>query len=224
MNSELFSVQEKEDGSKYVILGGEEGSKYDYSADEVVANLIKAYRTVVFNTEYMGNLNWLPEGVLNITFLGIITQPITNLPTTTRAVSITSNGFNEAIDNLPLIESLNIRSRIFNQTPENIPPTCKNISIISKAFNYTLDAFPDTVETITLDMFDIAHTSKFPRCLQTLNLEHSLYSVKTIKAFQSKFPNLKIIYVERTLSPRQREYIRLTGINPDGMPIDVEIL
>jgi len=196
---------------------------YDYASDDDVMNLIRKYGRVVFCQEYNNHINWLPEGVLDIKCVGVISQPIVNIPPTTIAIEIENPTFNLPIDNLQSIESLVIKSRLFNQTPEHIPPTCKNVAIISKCFNYPLDYFPDTVETISLDIFDIFNTTKIPKNLKTLNLQNSLYSTKTLKAFQAKFPTIRIIYFERQITSRQLDYFRMTGRKPDGWPIDVEI-
>lgn len=211
---DIYSVS-FEKGEKIIALSH---PTYDYSSDEEIKLLIAKLGKVYLYESYNGHINWLPFGTFNIIVYGEITKPIVNIPPTIKTIEIVNDNFSLPIDNLQSIESLVIKSQIFNQTPEHIPPTCKNVEIISKAFNYPLDCFPDTVETISLDMFDIANTSKIPKSLKTLNLENSLYSTKTLKAFQAKFPTIQIIYKEFVITSRQLEFIKLTGRYPDDWP------
>jgi len=219
----LFQVYQIEGSGKKVISLN--SFDYNYPADEDIKSLIKKYGYVIFDENYNGHFDWLPDGVIDIR---INSNPmmhlLSNLPSTTKSITITRN-FNSPIDKLPFIEYLAITpyNYNFNQTPEHLPPTCKKVIIHSKAFNFPLDAFPDTVEELVLNMFDIGNTTKIPANLKTLDITKSFYSIKTIKAFQLKFPNLTIIYIERMITSRQQEYFRLTGIKPGNWPIDVEI-
>lgn len=218
--STLLDVYEKGKWETCVCL---ESPSFDYASDKDTISSIKQYKRVMFDEEYEGDMDWLPEGVFKIRYYGKRIKVPNNLPHTLRELIINSFSFNHPINNLPFIEILKISSKLFNQTPEHIPPTCKNVLIDSKSFNFPLDAFPDTIEYLDLQTFDIGNTSKVPANLQTLDIRKSLYTTKTIQAFQKKFPKINIMFIEREVTDWHTEHFRLTGHRPECWPIDVEI-
>lgn len=177
---------------------------YDYSSDDIVKQILIKCKKVEFGPKYNSLPNWLYEGITQIQFSDNFNQSIEHIPQSVKTLSIGHwnrfnpifTYFNQSLDYLNYgIENLEIVSRFFDKTVDNLPPNLKQIKLISNRYiPTTLNNFPDSIEKISISSFDFENTVKIPTNLKTIVLANINYiSAKPIQRdLEQKFPNISV--------------------------------
>ena len=198
----VFGVNDND----FVVLGK---NNYNYTCNVNVMNLLKEYKKVQFENQYNSTLDWLPEGITDINLGMQFNQPLENLPSTIKRITIVNNNggyvyFNQPLEYLPNgLEEFSITfGKTFNQQLDNLPTSLKYLQIYSLEFIQNLNNLSDSIETIRIRTFDYNNTYKLPSNLKSIHIyEHksnvddlNKLEYTNLRALQNNHPNIEFIY------------------------------
>jgi hypothetical protein len=200
----IFGVND----NNFVVLGK---NNYNYNNNDSVIKLLKEYKKVQFDNNFNSNIDWLPNGITDISLGMAFNQPLENLPFTTKRIKIRNYNigyvyFNQPIDNLPnSLEEFTIEHGIkFNQQLDNLPTNLKYLHITSLELMQSINNLPNSLEQICFLKFNYENTYKLPLNLQKI----SIYEYKChiddlnkleytgLRELQNNFPNIEFIYMK----------------------------
>ena len=185
-------------------------NNYDYSNDNIVMNLLREYKKVQFADRFNSRIDWLPEGITEIGLGMNFNQPLENLPSTTKKITIAKYSdigqsiFNQPLEYLPEgLEEFYIKFGIaFNQPLHNLPSSLKKLYIFSQAFTNNINHLPDGLEYLYIRSFDYNNTFTLPANLKTIEICEYKCSVESLnnleynglRQLQNKYPEVQFIY------------------------------
>lgn len=198
----------------FVVLGMND---YDYCNDNTVITLLKQYKKVIFDDNFNSNIDWLPEGIIEVHLGKNFNQLLNNLPSTVKIIIIKQiNGigytkFNQKIDNLPQdLEELYLYfNKEFNHTLTNLPIKLKKFLLHGYNYKETLNSIPNSLEEIIIKQFDYKNTYELPLNLKIITISEKQTYIENLngntdnnientyqhlKRLENKYPNIKFNY------------------------------
>jgi hypothetical protein len=214
MSNLVFGLNE----NGFVILGM---NNYEYGNDNMVIELLKHYKKVIFDNNFNSRIDWLPEGITDLQLGMNFNQPLENLPSTIKRITIRKindvgyTKFNQQLDYLPPgLEEIYIHfNQEFNYPLNNLPIGLKKLFLIGYNYKQPINNLPNSLEEITIKQFDYENTHKLPRNLKLINISikksiileqvnqvNQVYTVSNsftnLITLQNNFPNVKFCYAD----------------------------
>lgn len=209
MSNLIFGLNDR----GFVILGM---NNYNYSNDNMVIELLKQYKKVIFDNNFNSRIDWMPEGITDLQLGMNFNQPLNNLPSTIKRIVIRKNNdvgytkFNQPIDYLPPgLEELYIHfNQEFNHPLYNLPTGLKKLFLNAFTYKQPINNLSDSIEEITIKQFDYENTYKLPANLKIIKISEtkshmenenilnldSFQSLRHLKRLQNTYQNVKFIY------------------------------
>lgn len=187
---------------------------HDYSKDLEVLEFIKRYKKVVLQDNFNAPLDFLPDGVEELTLGTNFNQPLANLPSSIKKIVFEGDGyynsstkFSQPLDYLPFgLEELRICIDGKNTViGSGLPASLKKLEILGyygNIENIHINDLPDSLEYlgICIDGFDYYSISKLPTNLKDFVIYLNLLSNATDKIIMflnKQFPQVIITIYDK---------------------------
>lgn len=191
----------------FVVIGS---NTYNYGGNINIINIIKEYKKIQFDNNFNANIDWIPEGVIELRFGEMFDKSLDTLPSSVKIIIIKKyneigfTSFNKSLDNLPHgLEILELHyNNKFNQLLNNLPYGLKTLFLNCTKHKCSVNNLPDSLENIYIKHIN-NNIYKLPNNLKKFNrliydgFRHNQECIdvyNTFKLLTIQYPNIQFMY------------------------------